>query len=52
MGSYRAKYILFELKKNTGINIHETEEGTKFGEESTSRFKIDIRNFTNFDLSA
>ena len=28
------------------------KKDTKFGEESTSRFKIDIRNFTNFDLSA
>ena len=25
---------------------------TKFGEESTRRFKIGIRNLTNFDLSA
>ena len=25
---------------------------TKFGEEWTRRFKIDIRNYTNFDLSA
>ena len=24
---------------------------TKFGEESTRRFKIDIRDLTNFDLS-
>ena len=24
---------------------------TKFGVESTSRLKIDIRNLTNFDLS-
>ena len=24
---------------------------TKFGKESTCRFKIDIRNLTNFDLS-
>ena len=24
---------------------------TKFGEELTYRFKIDIRNLTNFDLS-
>ena len=24
---------------------------TKFGEESTSRFKIGIRDLTNFDLS-
>ena len=24
---------------------------TKFGEESTRRFKVDIRNLKNFDLS-
>ena len=24
---------------------------TKFGEESTCRFKIDVENLTNFDLS-
>ena len=24
---------------------------TKIGVESTCRFKIDVRNFTNFDLS-
>ena len=24
---------------------------TKFGEESTCRFKIGVRNLTNFDLS-
>ena len=29
MGSYWAKYILFELKKNRGITFHETEEGFK-----------------------
>ena len=27
------------------------KRNTKFGEESTSRFKIDIRSLTNFDLS-
>ena len=27
------------------------ERDTKLGEESTCRFKIDIRNLTNFDLS-
>ena len=27
------------------------EGDTKFGEESTYRFKIGIRNLTNFDLS-
>ena len=29
MGSYWAKYILFELKKNRGVIFHETEEGYK-----------------------
>ena len=24
---------------------------TKLGEETTSRFKIDVRNLTNFDMS-
>ena len=27
------------------------KSNTKFGEESTSRFKIDKKNLTNFDLS-
>ena len=51
MGSSSAKYILFELKKHRGIIFHEAEEGSKFREESTRRFKIGIRNLTNFDLS-
>ena len=51
MGSYWAKYIFSELKKNRGIIFHETEEDTKFGEGSTCRFKIGIRNLTKFDLS-
>ena len=29
MGSFSAKYILFELKKYRGIIFHETEEGYK-----------------------
>ena len=29
MGAYWAKYILFELKQNTAIILHETEEGYK-----------------------
>ena len=51
MGSFWAKYILFKLKKYRGVIFHETEEGYKFGEESTCRFKIGIRNLTHFDLS-
>ena len=30
---------------------HDNEEWCKFEEEMTCRFKIDIRNLTNFDLS-
>ena len=51
MCSFLAKYVLLELKKYRGVIFHETEEDTKFGEQSTCRFKIDIRNLTNFDLS-
>ena len=29
IGSFRAKYILFELKKYRGVMFHETEEGYK-----------------------
>ena len=29
MGSFWAKYILFELKKKRGVTFHETEEGYK-----------------------
>ena len=29
MGSFSAKYILFELKKYRGVIFHETEEGCK-----------------------
>ena len=51
MGSFWANYIFFELKKYKEVIFHETEEDPKFGEKSTCRFKIDIRNLTNFDLS-
>ena len=51
MGSFSAKYIFFKLKKYRGVIFHENEGDAKFGEESTSCFKIDIRNLTNFDLT-
>ena len=51
LGSFWAKYILFELKMNRGVIFHENEEDTKFVEESTRRFKICIRNLTKFDPS-
>ena len=33
MGSFSAKYILFELKMYAGIIFHETEEGYKIWRE-------------------
>ena len=51
MCSFWAKYIFFELKQYRGIIFHETEEGYKIGEESSCRFKIDIRILKKFDPS-
>ena len=39
MGSYWAKYILFELKKNRGVIFHETEEGYKICRGINSTFQ-------------
>ena len=47
--SFWPKYVLFELKKYRRVIFHNRD--TKFAEESTCRFKIGIRNLTNFDLS-
>ena len=51
LGYFWAKYILFEIKKYRGVIFHETEEEYKIWRESTCRFKVDIRNLTNFDPS-
>ena len=51
MGSYRAKYIFFELKKNIGTIFDEAKRDKKFGEESTCRFEIGITNLPKFDMS-
>ena len=51
MGSFWVKYILFELKRYREVIFHKRKRDTKCGEELTCRFKIDIRNLTNFDLS-
>ena len=50
MDYFWAKHILFELKKNREIILHETEEGYKIWRGID--FKIGIRNLTNFDLSS
>ena len=49
--SFWAKYILFELKSAEELSFMKLKRDVKFGKESTCRFKIDIRNLTNFDLS-
>ena len=52
VGSFWAKYILFELKNYRGVIFHETEyRDKKFEEESTCCLKIGIKNLTNFDLN-
>ena len=48
MGSFRAKYILFVLKKYRGVIFHDTEEWCKIWKELNCHFKIDMRNLTNF----
>ena len=47
MGPFGAKYI---LKSTEELSFMKLKRNAKFGEESTCRFKIDIRNLTNFDL--
>ena len=51
MGSFSAKYILFELKSTEELSFMKLKRDKKFGEEFTCCFKIDIRNLTNFNLS-
>ena len=45
MGSFWAKYILFELKKYRGVIFHETEEGYKIWRGIDSSFQ----NWHEFD---
>ena len=45
-------YILFKLKKYRGVlSFMKLKKDVKFREESTCRFKIDIWNLTNFNLT-
>ena len=44
--------MLCDLKSTKEKSLMKLKRDTKFGEESTCRFKIDIRNLTNIDLSA
>ena len=44
-------YIVWGKKSTDEVSFMKLKRDTKFGEESTCRFKIDIRKLTNFDLS-
>ena len=46
--SFRAKYILFELKKFRGVIFHETEEGYKIWRGINLSFKNLHKEFVNF----
>ena len=51
MCSFWAKYICLSKKRTEELSFMNLKRDTKFGEESTCRFKIDVRNLTNSDLS-
>ena len=51
IGSFWAKYILFELKNTEELSFMKPKRDSKFGEESTCRFTSDIWNLTNYHLS-
>ena len=44
-------YTVWAKKSTQELSFTKLKRDTKFGEESTCRFKIDIRNLTNFDPS-
>ena len=48
MGSYWAKYILFELKNNRGIIFHENEEGYKIWRRIDLSFQNWHKKFDKF----
>ena len=50
-GFFMSKVYIAWAKKVPRNNISWLKNDTKFGEESTCRLKIDIKNLTNFDLS-
>ena len=44
-------YIVWAKKSTEELSFMKLKRDTKFEEESTFHFKIDIRNLTNFDVS-
>ena len=51
MASFRLKFKMYELKMYRGFCVMSMKNDTKFEEELTCQFKIDMRNLTNFDPS-
>ena len=51
MGSFYPKYKIMNLKYTQQLCVITIKKDAKFEEELTFRFKIDMRNLTNFDLS-
>ena len=51
MGSFWAKYILFELKKYRGVIFHKIDEGCKIWMGIDLSFQNWHNNLSNFDLS-
>ena len=48
MGSFWTKYILFELKKYTGVIFRTIKSDAKFEEKQTCFLEDDKRNLANF----
>ena len=48
MGSFWTKYILFELKKYTGVIFRTIKSDAKFEEKQTCFLEDDMRNLANF----
>ena len=51
MGSFYPKQKMLELKTYRGVCVTAMKNDTKFEEELTCQFKIDMRNLTDFDPS-
>ena len=51
IGCFDPKQKLYELNIYRGVCVMTMKNDTKFEEEVTCQFKIDMRNLTNFDSS-
>ena len=51
MGSFNSKLKNLSLKFTEELSVKTAKNDTKFEEELTCHFKVDMRNLTKFDLS-